>query len=150
LGIAVVTAVHPSHPAEFAEVEAEVRKHLSEVKAVELVNERSKKAADLLKQNGGDIKAAAKAVGLSVQTSDFVSRNGAIEGLGSASALGESFSQPAGTIVGPSQAGPVTYVGKIVERQAADMSKLPEQRDSIVTQLKSVKAQQRAVLLQDS
>jgi hypothetical protein len=103
-----------------------------------------------MKENGGDLKATAKAVGLEVKTSDFVSHNGAIEGIGSAMMLGDAFDKPAGTVVGPVNGGNTTLIGKIVERQPADMSKLSQERDTIVTQLKSAKAQQRAMLFQDS
>ena len=41
-------------------------------------------------------------------------------------------------------------LGKIVDRQPADMSKLAQERDTIVTQLKGQKAQQRSMLFQDS
>jgi len=150
LAMAVVTAVHPAHPAEFSEVEAQVRQQDAQAQAIGMVGEKSKKASDLLKENGGDLRAAAKAVGLEVKTSDFVSRNSAIEGIGSAMLLGDVFNKPVGTIVGPVTGGPVTMIGKIVDVQSADMSKLAQERDSIVTQLKGQKAQQRSMLFQDS
>jgi peptidyl-prolyl cis-trans isomerase D len=151
LAIAVVTATHAPHPAEFSEVEAQVRQSYSQQHATQLASEKSKKAADLLKENGGDLKAAAKSVGLEVKTSDFISRDSAIEGIGSAVYLAEAFSKPVGTVVGPLAAGgPASLLGKIVERQPADMSKLAQERDTIVTQLKSQKAQQRSMLFQDS
>jgi peptidyl-prolyl cis-trans isomerase D len=151
LAIAEVTAIYAAHPAEMSEVEAKVRKAYTENHAMDLAAEKSKKAADLLKQNGGDLKAAAKSVGMDVKTSDFFTRSGAIEGVGSASALGDVFDKPVGTIIGPiaTGAGP-TLLGKIVARQDADMSKLAQDRDSIVTQLKGQKAQQRVLLFQDS
>jgi len=150
LAIAVVTAIHPAHPAEFSEAEARARVADSQQQAVQLAAEKSKKVADLLKQNGGDVKAAAKSVGLEVKTSDFVSRNSAIEGIGSTAFLIDSFDKPVGTVVGPLTANSITFVGKIVDRQAADMGKFAEERSALVTQLKGQKAQQRALLFQDS
>ena len=150
LAVAVVTAVHPPHPAELSEVEAQVRQNYMQTQAVQLAKEKSARAQDLLKQNGGDLKAAAKSVGLEVKTSDFVSRNSAIEGIGSASFLGDGFDKPVGSIVGPLSGNNVTMIGKIADRQSADMSKFPQERDAIVTQLKSQKAQQRAPLFEDS
>jgi peptidyl-prolyl cis-trans isomerase D len=150
LAMAVVTAIHPAHPAEYSEVEAQVRQLDTQQQANRMVTEKSKKAADLLKENGGNVKATAKSVGLEVKTSDFVSRNSAIEGIGSAIILGDAFDKPVGTVVGPLGAGGGTLLGKIVDRQPADLSKLAQERDTIVTQLKSQKAQQRSMLFQDS
>jgi hypothetical protein len=148
--MAVITAIHPAHPGEYSEVEGQVRQYYIQQEANRMVTEKSKKAADLLRENGGDVKATAKSVGLEVKTSDFVSRNSAIEGIGSTIILGDSFDKPVGTVVGPLGAGGGTLLGKIVDRQTADMSKLPQERDTIVTQLKSQKAQQRSMLFQDS
>jgi len=150
LAVGVVTAIHPAHPAEFSEAEARARVADAQQQAVQVAAEKSKKVADLLKQNGGDVKAAAKSVGLEVKTSDFVSRNSAIEGIGSTAFLIDSFDKPVGTVVGPLTANSITFVGKIVDRQAADMSKFAEERAALVTQLKGQKAQQRALLFQDS
>ena len=85
-----------------------------------------------------------------MKTSDFVSRAGAIEGIGSAAFLGDAFDKPVGTVLGPLTANGATFIGKLAERQDADMGKFAQERDSIVTQLKSQKAQQRAQLFQDS
>lgn len=150
LAVAVVTAIHPTHVADFSEVEDQVRQTYVQKKALEVASADGKKAADLLKQNGGDLKAAAKSIGQEVKSSDFFTRNGAIEGVGSALSLGDSFDKPVGTVVGPVNTGSVTLVAKIVDRQNADMSKFPAERDSIITQLKGQKAQQQVQLFQDS
>jgi len=151
LAIAVVTAIHAPHPPEFSEVEAQVRQTYSQQQSTRLASEKSKKASDLLKENGGDLKAVAKSVGLEVKTSDFISRDSAIEGIGSAVYLADAFTKPVGTVIGPLAAGgAANLLGKIVDRQPADMSKLAQERDTIVTQLKSQKAQQRSMLFQDS
>ena len=150
LVMAVVSAVHPPHPAEFAEIQNQIRAQYGQVKAVQLAKEKSEKAAALLKENGGDLKAAAKAVGLTITTTDFFSRTGAAEGIGSAGLLGSSFDLPVGSTFGPVNVGNQTIVGKVVERQNADMSKFSQARDQIVLQLKAKKAQDRGNLLQDS
>jgi len=150
LSVATVTAINPPHPPEFSEIEGQIKTRFQQERAVQIVADRSKKAADLLKSNGGDLKAAAKSVGLEVKSSDLFSRNGAAEGIGSGSYFADVFDKPLGTLVGPTNVGNQTVVGKIVERQAADMSKLAEQRDSIVTQLKSKRRNERQALLRDS
>ncbi|MBZ5611855.1 MAG: peptidylprolyl isomerase [Acidobacteriia bacterium] len=150
LVVAVVTAIIPSHPAEYSDVEQLVRQTYTQRMGTTLVTEKSKKLTDLLKTNGGDLKAAAKSLSLEVKTADFFSRDGAAEGIGPGRALNEAFDKPDGTLIGPVLVGGQTVFGKVVERQAADMKKLGEQRDTIVSKLKAQKAQDRAALLQDS
>jgi peptidyl-prolyl cis-trans isomerase D len=150
LAVVEVTAIRPPHPSELSEVQNQVRQNYIQVHGNEVVAQKSAQAAELLKHNGGDMKAAAKAVGLEVKTSDFFLRTGAIEGLGSAGLLGGVFDKPVGAVFGPLAAGGPTVIGKVVDRQDADMSKFPQERDGIVTQLKSKKAADRANLLQDS
>jgi peptidyl-prolyl cis-trans isomerase D len=150
LVVAEVTDIHPSHPAEFGEVEAQARTQYAQQQGMQLATEKAKKAADLLKTNGGDLKAAAKALGMEVKTTDFFARNGAAEGIGAASYLAEGFDKPVGTIIGPINAGSQTVVAKIVERQNADMSKFAQERDAIVLALKSKRASERQIMLRDS
>jgi len=150
LTVATVTAIIAPHPPDYSEIEAQIRTRFQQERSVQLVADRSKKAADMLKANGGDLKAVAKSMGLEVKSTDLFSRNGAAEGIGSGSYLGEAFDKPVGTAVGPINVGSQTIVGKIVEKAAADMSKLAEQRDSIVTQLKSKRRNERQALLRDS
>jgi hypothetical protein len=150
LGVAVVTGVHPPHPAELSEVETQVRQQYTQMDAARIANEKSVKAAELLKQNGGDLNAAAKAVGGEVKSTDLFTSMGAAEGIGSAAILSDYFSKPVGTVFGPLPAGGQTIVGKITGRQDADMSQFPQQRDQIVEQLKGKKKADRVALLKDS
>lgn len=150
LAVAVVTAVHPPHPAQLSEVESQVRADYLRVNAGQLIKEKADKAEDLLKKNGGDMKAAAKAVGAEVKTTAFFTRSGAAEGIGSASLLVNEFDKPVGTIFGPLVAANQTIVGKIVGHQAADMAQFPSERDAIVLQLKGRNYADRQSLLQDS
>ncbi len=150
LAVAFVTGVRPPHPAELSEAENQVRTNYLQTVSAQLVAERAAKALELLKQNGGDLKAAAKAVGAEVKSTDFFTRAGAAEGIGSASILGDAFNKPAGSVFGPLMAGSQTIIGKVAGRQDADMSKFAEQRDNLVLQLKGKKLADRRLLLQDS
>ncbi|HYL73960.1 MAG TPA: peptidyl-prolyl cis-trans isomerase [Bryobacteraceae bacterium] len=150
LAIVAVTAINPPHPAEYADVEGQIKTMYPQQRAVEIAAEKSAKAAELAKANGGDLKAAAKAVGLEVKTTDFFSRNGAIEGVGAAAAFGDAFDKPIGTVVGPLKAGGDTVLAKVIEKAPADMSKLAAERDTIVAQIKGKKAQERQALMRDS
>jgi peptidyl-prolyl cis-trans isomerase D len=150
LVVAEVTDIHPSHPAEYGEVDAQVRGQYSQQQGMQLVTDKAKKAADLLKSNGGDLKAAAKTLGMEVKSTDFFARNGAAEGIGAASYFGEAFDKPVGSIIGPINAGVLTVVAKIAQRQEPDMSKLAQERDAIVLSLKGKKTAERQVMLRDS
>ena len=150
LVIATVTGTHPPHPAELAEVEAQVRQQYQRFEATRIVNEKMAKVAELLKQNGGDMKAAAKAVGGEVKSTDFFTSSGAAEGLGSAAILAAYFDKPVGTVFGPLPAANQTVAGKVTEHQDADMSKFTQERDSIIEQLKGKEKADRITLLEDS
>ncbi len=148
--VAVVTGVHPPHPAQLAEVEDQVRQQYLQGEASRIVAEKASKAVELLKQNGGDMQAAAKAVGGEVKSTDFFTSSGAAEGIGSASILASYFNQPVGTVFGPLQAANQTIAGKIADRQEADMSKFAQERDGIIEQLKGKEKADRITLLEDS
>ena len=150
LVIAEVTSVNPPHVADFAEVQARVLTRYAQEKAVQLATDKSNKAAEIAKSNGGDLKAAAKAVGLEVKTSTPFNRTGAVEGLGDARYLGDAFDKPVGTVIGPLNVQTQTVLVKIVDKVSPDLSKMGQERDTIVTQLKRKKSNERADLLRDS
>ena len=150
LAIAVVTNVIPPHPADFSEVQAQVKATYAQQKGTALAAEKQNKLMDLLKSNGGDLQAAAKSQGLEVKTADYFSRDGAAEGIGPAASLSDAFTKPDGSIIGPVSIAGQAVIGKVVGRQAADMTKLADQRQSIVMQIKTRKAQATALLLADS
>src|ERR1700733_1990609 len=118
LAIIVVTGTRPPHPAEMAEVEKQVRQNYLQVQSTQIAKDKSDKAAELLKQNGGDLKAAAKAVGGEVKSTDFFTRTGAAEGIGSGSLLADLFGKPVGFVFGPMTAANQTIVGKGIDGQA--------------------------------
>ena len=149
LVIAEVTAVNPPRVGQFNEVEAQVRDRYQKEKAVQLVAEKSNKAAELAKSSG-DLKSAAKALGVDVKTTQPFNRNGAAEGIGDARYLGDAFDKPVGTIIGPVNVGTQTVIVKIVQRMDPDMSKIAQERDLIVEQLKSKKVDGRSNLMGDS
>ena len=150
LVIVEVTGVNPPHAGEFADVEAQVRARYDQEKGVQLAAEKSKKAGEIVKENGGDLKAAAKAVGLEAKTSPSFNRSGAVEGLGDARYLGDSFDKPVGTVIGPLNVGTQTVLVKIVDRSVADLSKMGQERETIVKQLKDKKSREHFELLRDS
>ena len=96
------------------------------------------------------MNATAKAVGGEVKSTDFFTRSGAAEGIGSAALLTDFFDKPDGTVFGPLPASGQTVVGKVSGHQDADMSKYAAERDTIIEQLKGKAKTDRLGLLQDS
>jgi peptidyl-prolyl cis-trans isomerase D len=148
--IAVVDNVYPPHPAQFSDVETQVRDRFIMEQANKIVADRSKQAADMLKENGGDLKAVAKKFGAEVKSSDWFNRQGAVEGVGSASYFESGFTSPVGSSLGAVNTGNLTVVAKVVDRQNPDPAKLAQERDSILQQLKQKKAEERSLLFEDS
>jgi peptidyl-prolyl cis-trans isomerase D len=150
LAVAVVTNINPIRTPELSEVEAKVRAAYAQDQGNSMVGDKAKKAADMAKSNGGDLKSIAKSMGLEVKTTDLFTRNGAVEGLGSAAYLGEAFDKPVGAIIGPVFAGSATIIAKIIDKQPGDMTKFAAEREGILNQLKGKKSGERQLLLQDS
>jgi len=150
LAVAVVTNINPPRAPDYSEVEARVRAGYAQDKGTTVVAEKSKKAAEMVKSNGGDLKAVAKSMGLDVKSTDLFTRNGAVEGLGGAAYLSEAFDKPVGTILGPLFTGSQTIVAKVSEKQAGDMAKFAAEREGLLNQLKGKKSAERQALLQDS
>src|SRR6185436_20992436 len=87
---------------------------------VEKANELYQKASSM----GGDLRAAAKALGFEVKTSEDFDRQGAVEGVGPASMFLDVFNKPAGTLVGPVAVPDTRVVARIASKSEADMGKL--------------------------
>ena len=149
LVVPILDEVTAPHPAEFAEVEGQVRDRYQSQEALKIMADRAKRAADLLASTG-DMKLVAKTFNAEVKTTDFFGRQGAAEGLGSASYFESAFTKPAGTIIGAVNVGPQTVVARLADKQSADSGKMVAERESILLQLKSKKAEERSQLFQDS
>jgi peptidyl-prolyl cis-trans isomerase D len=146
--IAVVREITPAHPATFEEVQGQVRDALVQEKANQLLSQRASELAEKAKATG-DLKKAAQSMGLEVKTSDDFTRQGAIEGVGSASYLSEAFTKPAGAVVGPFAIPDARVVAKVVGKTEANLAELAAQRDALREDLKSRKARERNALFED-
>jgi peptidyl-prolyl cis-trans isomerase D len=144
IAMAVVTDVMPPRPATFAEVQGKVHDTMVQHRLEAALQKHAKELVDQAKAGGGDLAKAAKAMGLTVKTSEDVGRSGAIEGLGSASYVQEGFKLPAGSVFGPVPTPDGQVVVKVVSHAPADMAKLAEQRNTIRDDLKSQKARDRS------
>ncbi len=141
----------PSRPADFADVQQQVRDRYIQAHTSDLVTAKAKQAMDLLNSNGGDMEAAAKATGGTVKTSEDFGISGAITGIGSAGLFNQAFRRPVGSVFGPvSNGSGLMVVAKLIQRTPPDMKGFDAQRAQIIDQIKGTRMQQAYDLFQDS
>jgi len=149
VAIASITGVAPAHAATFEESQPQIREVLTKDKLSKLNEQKAQELLAKTRSMGGDLQKAAKAMGFEWKTSSEVTRQGAIEGLGSASSLVEAFTKPAGSLIGPVTMLDAKVVAKIAARTDADMSGLAAQRDALRDELKNKQAQERERLFEE-
>jgi peptidyl-prolyl cis-trans isomerase D len=146
--VASVTDYQPAHQASLEEARTDVRNKASQDKLQAILNQ---KAADLLAKAqamNGDLEKAGKEMGIEVKTSPDVNRQGAIESVGSATALPEAFTKPVGTLFGPVAVPGGRVVAKIVAKIPADLSELPAQTAAIRDDLRQQKTRDRSTIFE--
>jgi peptidyl-prolyl cis-trans isomerase D len=148
MAVVILNSRTPGRPAEFSEVQAQIRDKLVNDKAAQIAGDRAKAAAERLKK-GEDINQVAKSMQLEVTTSSTFGRPDSIDGLGPAASLGDAFATPLGGVLGPLPIQGREIVAKVIEKSDADMAALPVEHDTLLTQLKQKKAQDRNALLMD-
>lgn len=149
LAVAQVTDIIPAHPAEFADVQSQVRDSLLGQKAQDAMQNAVKEANAKLKSVGGDLAVLAKQFGTDLKTSELVNRDAAITGLGSASTVGEGFSRNVGDVFGPIPTPNGTFYCKVLEKQPADLTAIIANRAALIQELKSRRANERRELFGD-
>jgi peptidyl-prolyl cis-trans isomerase D len=140
--IADVMDVLPAHPATFEDVQAQIRTKVNGEKLQQLL---SQKANELLAKAkaSGDLKKAAKEMGLEVKSPDAFTHNGAVEGVGSATVLADAFTKPVNSLLDPISAQGSMVVAQVAEHIAANMAEFAVQRDGIRDELRNTKARER-------
>jgi len=146
--IAVVTSLVPAHPGTLEEVRAQVKDKATQNKLQKVVNDKANELGEKVKSMGGDLAKAAKSMGIEVKTSNDVTRNDAIESVGTASTIPDLFTKPVGAIVGPVSVSGKQLVAKIVSQTPASPADLPAQTSKIVDQLHQQKTRDRATFFQ--
>jgi peptidyl-prolyl cis-trans isomerase D len=149
LAVVAVTDVQAARPAEFAEVENNVRESLVGMKTQQLADQRLKQMTEAFRAAGGDLQAAAKQAGGAPKTTDLFGTEGVAGEIGPASQVAEAFTKPVGSVIGPITVSNQVFLAKVIEKQPADMSKLPAEREDIVLTLKRKKAAERKELFED-
>jgi hypothetical protein len=148
LAVAVVTEVFPSHPAELAEVEGQIRERLTTQRAGQMVEERAREVLEKAKSMNGDLKKAAQSAGLDWKETPEFTRDGAAEGLGPASYVQEAFADAPGTVFGPVTIEDRKFVCKVAARNPADVSQLEVQRSDIAQQLRERQMRERSEIFE--
>jgi peptidyl-prolyl cis-trans isomerase D len=144
LALAIVNDVIPAHPSAFEEVQGQIRDMMTQNRATAAVQRHANELVEKARAMGGDLTKAAKSMGLEVKTSSDFDRAGNVEGVGTASYLGEGFSKPDGTVFGPvgvPDGG--TIVARVIGHSGADLSQLAAQRNVIRDEIKTQRAGER-------
>jgi len=148
MAVVILNGRTPGRPAEFSEVQAQIRDKLTGEKAEQIATERAKDAAERMRK-GEDINKVAKSMQLEVTTSSAFGRADSIDGLGPAASLEDVFTAKVGQVLGPLMIQSRNIIAKVTEKSEADLTALPVERDGILGQLKQKKAQERNALLMD-
>jgi len=140
--VADVMDVMPARPAAFEDVQGQIQSKLNAEKLQQVLTQKANELLAKAKTTG-DLKKAAKEMGLEVKSPDAFTRTGAVEGAGSASTFIDAFTKPANSMIGPYAAQGSVVVAQIVERVEANMSEFATQRDSIRDELRNTRARER-------
>jgi parvulin-like peptidyl-prolyl isomerase len=133
-----VKDVLPAHQATLAEVHDQVLADYQREKSIDLARERSEELAKSA-QGGEALDQAAKALGLTVKTSDAFSRTGSIPDVGTGKQIGAAFNMAVGKVSGPTQVGDNWIVYRPADHQAPSPDELAKQKDGIAQQLLQTK-----------
>ncbi len=147
--IAVVTDYQPAHQATFEEARADVRNKASQEKLQTILAQKAKELLAKAQADGGDLEKAGKEMGIEVKTSMDVDRQGAFEGVGSASTVPDAFTKPDGALFGPLAVTGGQMVGKVIARTPASLADLAKQSDTIRADLKQKKMADRTTLFEE-
>lgn len=147
--IAAVTDYQAPHPATLEEAKAEVRNKASQEKLQKILADKARELFAKAQAMGGDLEKAGKEMGIEVKTSMDVDRQGAFEGVGTASSVPDAFTKPVGALFGPMTVSGGQMVGKVIEKIPASPADLAKQADSIRTELRQKKAADRTTLFEE-
>ncbi len=133
--IAQVKQVLASHPGSFEEVSDKVAQAYRQERGAAMAREAAEKLAAEAK-GGGDLKRAARALAIEVKTSDNVTRDQPVPGLGALRSLPGAFSLPAGSVSDAVAQGGNRVVFKVVAHLQADPNQMtPAEREALRNQL---------------
>ena len=149
LAVAVVNAIHPPKPSEFAAVEGRIREELITARVNEITQKRLTEIENKMKAAGQDFDGIAKSLNLTKKVSNAETLAGAFEGLGPVSYFAAGFQRGPGAVLPPVRIGDQLVLARVVEIQKADVSQLANERANLLSELKARKARMRRELFED-
>jgi peptidyl-prolyl cis-trans isomerase D len=149
LVVASLIDILPARAGQLSEVEGAVRLALVERKVRQIVDQKARELLEKATANGGDLKQAAQAMGLTWKSVPEFTRTGAVEGLGAGSQVADAFNKPIGSVFGPIPMGELRFVCKVVGRTPPDPAKLAADRELLVAQIRQSKAGERYSLFSE-
>jgi peptidyl-prolyl cis-trans isomerase D len=133
LAFIALTEIKPPAMPTLAEVKDKVREDVVKAKAVELART---KAAAMAQAAKGNFAAAAKAAGVEVKSTDFVTRGTPYPEVGVSPTLdGAVFSLKAGDTTGPIPTDNAVVVARVKERQDLNPATMATERENVRAQL---------------
>lgn len=149
IAVAEVTGVVAAHPSPLEEVRPQVEAGVRKDKIQDLLQKKVNELLAKTKAAGNDLAQAAKELGLEMKESTPFDRQGAIEGVGSASSFAEAFAAKDGSIVGPLAVADGKAVVKVLSHTPADMSGFASQQTGIRDELKQKLSRERFALFEE-
>ncbi len=135
-------SVKPPSTPSFEEVRTKLEDEFKNERSSILLSQKTQELSDRAKAEH-DLKRAAKELGATVKTSDFVAPDGQVPDLGSMSGQASvAFSMKPGEISGPVQSGSNGVVLSLLENQAPTDADYAAKRDQIREQLRQTKQQE--------
>jgi peptidyl-prolyl cis-trans isomerase D len=138
-----VLGVKPPATPTFEEIRSRVEDEFKNERSSVLLTQKGQELSDRAKAEH-DLKRAAKELGATVKTSDFVLPDGQVPDIGSMSGQAAvAFTMKPGEISGPINSGANAVVLKVLENQQPSEAEFAAKRDQIRDQLLQGKQQER-------
>ena len=150
-GRLVIPVLRDTHPVErmtFEEAKDILRQSESARRATEQFGQKFLALSTAAKAPNADFASLAKTYGAETKTTAEFGRSGFVEGLGAASAFGEAFTAPVGTVVGPVSLDRKRVYFRVKEHLDADTAKFTAERSALVDRLRQKKARERMDLFE--
>ena len=131
--VALLEDILPAHPGEFAEVQEKVQADAVEEQARSRATSQADELAKLLtQQDKKDLKKAARALGLTVNTSQPITRDSTIPSLGVAKEIDpRAFERQIGEVAGPLAVRGGRFVYQVDSRQMPSDADLAQQQQQV-------------------
>ena len=149
IATATLTGLIPAHPADYADVQDQVKQRYLGAESLRLASAAAQTAGKRALA-GEDLAVIAKSYNLPVTTTADVTINDSADGLGPVAVLPEAFAKPVGTRVGPLMVQGRNIVYRIAAQKQVDPNEYTYERDAIYKELKQKKARSTYDLMQDS